>query len=480
MLGEELWIIAPEVLVAFMAMLILLVGLFLPKSKRAAGIYSLAQLTLIGAAYFTYQLHEYLPVKVFSNAVYLDKLSSLLKMFIYLLTAFIFLYARRYLVCRKIPQNEFYVLSLLSMLGMMILVSSASFLTLYLGIELMALPIYALVAISRNQLYASEAAMKYFIMGAIASGMLLYGISLIYGITGTIEISQVGRVLSEQAVAPSMALKFGLMFVIAGMAFKLGAVPFHMWMPDAYQGSPTAVTLILGTTPKLAAFGLSIRLLVDAFPGLYDTWAPLIEVMAIISLIVGNLIAIVQTNIKRMLAYSTISHVGFILLGLLIGSKAGYGASLFYVVTYALMSLAAFGLIILLSNQGFEAENISDFSGLGKVRPVTAFLMLLVMFSLAGVPPLVGFYSKFLILQGLIMQEHFLSAVIAMLFSVVGAFYYLRVIKVMFFETPNDDKPVLLEGMGISAKCFLSLNALALLGLGILPGLLIQLCFVVI
>ncbi|MCZ8442147.1 NADH-quinone oxidoreductase subunit NuoN [Achromobacter xylosoxidans] len=417
------------------------------------------------------------------NGLYVtDELSHLLKIASYIAVAVTLVYGRVYAQLRDMMRGgELYVLTLFALLGQMVMISSGNLISIYLGLELMSLALYALIALRRDNVVATEAAMKYFVLGALASGFLLYGMSMVYGATGHLDLAEVSKVIAA-GKAEKLALVFGIVFLVSGLAFKLGAVPFHMWVPDVYQGSPTAVTLILGGAPKLAAFAITLRLLVDGLHGLAADWQPMLMILAVLSLAIGNLTAIAQTNFKRMLAYSTISHMGFVLLGLMSGSVAGkpelasaaYGASLFYMLTYVLTTLASFGIVLLLSRQGFECEHIDDLKGLNRRSPWHAAIVLLLMFSLAGIPPLVGFYAKLAVLQALVSAGHVTLAVIAVLFSLIGAFYYLRVVKVVYFdERAADAAPM-------SATCgqrgVLSVNGLLILVLGLLPGGLMALC----
>jgi NADH-quinone oxidoreductase subunit N len=356
---------------------------------------------------------------------------------------------------------------------MMILISAHNLLTIYLGLELLSLSMYAMVAFNRDSIDASEAAMKYFVLGALASGMLLYGMSLLYGITGSLDITVIRHNINAMGPNSSVVLGVGLVLVIIGMAFKLGAVPFHMWIPDVYHGAPTAVTLYIGAAPKIAAFAMIMRLLVEGLGDLYGQWQDILIIMAVLSMAVGNVIAIAQTNIKRMLAYSTISHVGFLLLGILSGTKAGFSASMFYAIVYALMSMGGFGMIILLSRAGFESDKLDDFKGLNDRSPWFALMMLILMFSMAGVPPTLGFYAKLSVLQAVVNTNHTWLAVVAIIFSIIGAFYYLRIIKLMYFDKPVSDQPF---ESSTDMKVVLSANALAILALGIFPGNLLALC----
>jgi NADH-quinone oxidoreductase subunit N len=391
---------------------------------------------------------------------------------VYIITAAVFLYSRPYLRDRDIYKGEYYVLGLFGVLGMMIMISAYSFLTLYLGLELLSLCLYAMVAFDRKSGRASEAAMKYFILGAIASGMLLYGMSILYGITGSLDIIEVSNHLITAGSGLNVPLVFALSFVVVALAFKLGAVPFHMWVPDVYHGAPTSVTLFIGTAPKLAGLAIVMRLLTDGLGPLHGDWQGMLMILAVLSLAVGNVVAIAQTNIKRMFAYSTISHVGFILMGILAGTAEGYGAALFYVITYAIVAAGGFGMIILLSRRGFEAENLDDFRGLNERSPWFAFIMLLIMFSLAGVPPTVGFYAKLSVLQAVVQVDMIWLAVFAVIFAIIGAFYYLRVVKLMYFDKPEDETP-LPRALGMNVA--LSINGLLVIVLGIFPGLLMSL-----
>jgi NADH-quinone oxidoreductase subunit N len=383
-------------------------------------------------------------------------------------------YAREYARLRGLFRGELFVLALFSTLGMMVMVSASHFLTLYLGLELMSLSLYSMVALSRDSAAATEAAMKYFVLGALASGMLLYGLSMVYGATGSLQIAEVaGKIASHHA--NQTLLVFGLVFVVAGLGFKLGAVPFHMWLPDVYHGAPTAVTLLIGSAPELATFAFVLRILVVALGGqtLLVEWQQMLILLAILSMAVGNITAIAQTNIKRMLAYSTISHMGFMLLGILSGSVNGYGAAMFYIVTYVLTVAGAFAVIMLLSRAGFEADQLDDFKGLNQRNPWYAFIMLLIMFSLAGIPPTVGFYAKLSVFQAVIDRGMLWLAVVAVLFSLIGAFYYLRVVKLMYFDEPQERTAL---PSTADVRALISANGLAVLVLGLLPGGLMELC----
>jgi len=469
---------APELFVMSLACIVLVIDAFLTQQQRHIT-YKLSQVTLLGALLLTLQGFGSEPVIGFDGHYIRDTLSDVLKIALYLTCAAVFLYSRDYLRDRDLFKGEYYVLGLFGLLGMMVMVSAHSFLTVYLGLELLSLSLYALVAFNRDNAEASEAAMKYFVLGALASGMLLYGISMIYGATGSVAIAGVADALAQSGMSDNrIVLSFGLVFLVVGLAFKLGAVPFHMWLPDVYQGAPTSVTLYIGSAPKLAAFALVIRVLTEGMGALHSDWQQMLVILAALSLATGNLIAIAQANIKRMLAYSTISHVGFLILGVLAGTPQGYSAALFYTITYVLMVTAAFGIILILSRAGFEAENISDFKGLNERNPWLAFLMLLVMMSMAGIPFLVGFYAKLIVLQAAISAGLIWLAILAVVFSVIGAFYYLRVVKYMYFDKPeaaaaNGDA---IETPAMDTQIVISTNGLLIIALGVYPTFLMALC----
>lgn len=461
----------PEILILCMAMVILLADLFLKKNNRIA-IYGLAQITLLGAAYITFTTHAPSVTYAFTGTFVDDAMSDVLKLMIYLGTSLIFIYSRQYLQQRDMFRGEFYALVLFSVVGMMIMVSGQNMLTLYVGLELLSLSLYALVALDRDNARATEAAMKYFVLGALASGMLLYGMSMIYGMTGSLNIADINTSLMGEPKIHAVLI-LGLVFIVAGLAFKLGAVPFQMWVPDVYEGSPTAVTMLISSVPKLAAFAFVIRMLVQALPTLAADWHQMLMIMAVLSIVIGNITAIAQTNLKRMLAYSTISHVGFILYGLMSASMNGFVYALFYVVSYVLMTLAGFGIILLLSRKGFEADQLDNLKGLNQRSPWHAFLMLIVMFSMAGVPPTLGFYAKFSVLQAALEAGYLWLVVFAVLMAVIGAFYYLRVIKLMYFDEPTDHSPIVAP---LDMRIVLGVNALALLVIGMMPQKLMELC----
>jgi NADH-quinone oxidoreductase subunit N len=459
----------PELIVLFMAMAILLAGLFV---KNKTILYGLAQITLFLAAYFTVRNFTSSVGYAFSNMFVDDRLANVLKLMILLGTSVMFVYTRQYMQLRNMFRGEYYALVLFSVLGMMVMVSGQSMLTIYMGLELLSLCLYSLVALDRENAKSSEAAMKYFVLGALASGMLLYGMSMIYGMTGSLNVSEITSVLQETN-PKNPVLILGLVFIVAGLAFKFGAVPFQMWLPDVYQGAPTSITMLIGSVPKFAAFAITIRLLAQGLQPLAADWQDMLLIMAVLSIAIGNITAIAQTNLKRMLAYSTISHIGFLLFGLMSGNLNGYVSSMFYISAYVLMTLAGFGMILLLSRKGFEAEQLDDLKGLNQRSPWAALLMLITMFSMAGVPPTIGFYAKFTVLQAA-LQAGFIAAVIfAVLMAAVGAFYYLRIVKLMYFDAPQDNSSI---SAPIDMKFILSINALALLALGLFPQGLMYIC----
>jgi len=463
----------PELFLLAMVCVILIADLFVSDDNRIVT-YALTQATLAGCFLITYLTAAVEPVTTFSDMFVDDLMADVLKLLVYVGVMVMLVYSRPYIAARGMFRGEFFVLVLFATLGMMVMISASHLLTLYLGLELFSLSLYAWVALQRDSAVATEAAMKYFVLGSLASGMLLYGMSMLYGATGTLSIAQLAEIILAGG-AREVVLVFALVFIVAGLGFKLGAVPFHMWVPDVYHGAPTAVTLFIGSAPKLAAFAFIMRLLVQGLGAeqLVEEWSQMLVVMAVLSLAIGNVTAIAQTNLKRMLAYSTIGHMGYVLLGILSGDLVGYGASMFYVVVYMLMNLGAFGMILLLSRGGFEAENLDDFKGLNQRSPWYAFLMLLLMFSMAGVPPTVGFYAKLAVLQAIISVGYVWLAVVAVLFSLIGAYYYLRLVKLMYFDTPVDTAPIAPRG---DVRLLLSANGLAMLLFGILPQPLMALC----
>jgi len=463
----------PEIFLLTMACVILVVDLFVSDDNRVVT-YALTQAALAGAFAITYMTAVAEPVYTFSGMFVDDLMSDVLKLLTYIGVMAMLVYSRAYLAARGLFRGEYFVLVMFATLGMMVMISASHLLTLYLGLELLSLALYSMVALQRDSATATEAAMKYFILGALASGMLLYGMSMLYGATGTLGIAQLSDTIASGG-ARDVVLVFALVFVVAGLGFKLGAVPFHMWVPDVYHGAPTAVTLFIGSAPKLAVFAFIMRLLVQGLGAeqLVAEWQQMLTLMAVLSLAIGNVTAIAQTNLKRMLAYSTIGHMGFLLLGILSGNIIGYGAGMFYVVVYVLMNLGAFGMILLLSRGGFEAENLEDFKGLNQRNPWYAFIMLLLMFSMAGVPPTVGFYAKLSVLQAVINAGYIWLAVVAVLFSLIGAFYYLRLVRLMYFDAPSDTAPIAPRS---DVRLLMSANGLAVLLFGILPEPLMALC----
>ncbi len=460
----------PEIFILSMACIILVVDLFLTDKNRHIT-YLLSQLTLVVAFFLTLNLFSDETFYIFSDTFVADPMSSVLKLGVYIATFVTFLYSKDYLKERNIFSGEYFVLGLFGVLGMMIMISASSFLTLYLGLELLSLCLYAMVALQRDSSVASESAMKYFVLGAIASGMLLYGMSMLYGATGSLDLQVISQQLSS--VTDKTILAFGLVFIIVGVAFKLGAVPFHMWIPDVYQGSPTAVTLYIASAPKIAAFAMLMRLLVGGLLELHEQWQGILIILAVASMAIGNIVAIAQTNIKRMLAYSAISHVGFLLLGVLSGTEEGFAASMFYIITYVLMSLASFGMIIIMSRKGFEADKLDDFKGLNERNPWFAFMMMFIMFSMAGVPPFVGFWAKLSVLKAVVSADLLWLAAVAVVFSIIGAFYYLRIIKVMYFDKAEETQPI---ECATDLRLVFTLNAGLILVIGLMPDSLIALC----
>jgi NADH-quinone oxidoreductase subunit N len=470
-LMSDLMPASAEVFLLTMTCLILIVDLLVKQNDRGIT-YALVQLTLMGSSLITVGMHQHGIVYAFHNMFVDDLMSDVLKLLTYLGISMMLVYSRRYLIERNLFTGEFLTLTLFATLGMMVMISANHFLTLYLGLELLALSLYAMVALQRDSAVATEAAMKYFILGALASGLLLYGMSMLYGATGSLELGAVSDAI-EAGTANHMLLVFGLVFIVSGLAFKLGAVPFHMWVPDVYHGAPTAITMLIGSAPKLAAFAFVVRILVEGLQPIMHDWSGMLMILAVASMGLGNITAIAQTNLKRMLAYSTISHMGFLLLGILSGSVEGYGASMFYAVIYVLMTLGAFGIIMMLSRMGFEADSLDDFKGLNQRNPWLAFMMLLLMFSMAGVPPTVGFYAKFSVLNAVVQAGYLWLAVVAVLFSLIGAFYYLRIVKLMYFDAPQSHAPILL---GKDTTLLISVNGLAVLFFGLLPNALMVIC----
>jgi len=468
---SDLLPLLPEIVLALGACTVLVIDLFRPVERQ--GVVYLAALVVLVLTLAAAVGAQPEGVRLaFGGAYVADPMSLLLKVTVIALTFLVFVYSRPYLADRGLLHGEYFVLGLFGLLGMLIMISGYSMLTIYLGLELLSLCQYALVAFNRDSQRASEAAMKYFVLGALASGMLLYGMSLIYGMTGSLEIVDIHNYLIRHGVDQVGAM-LGMVFILVGIGFKLGAVPFHAWLPDVYEGAPTPVALYLGSAPKVAAVALFLRLLVEGLGVLQGDWQVILSVLAVLSLALGNVVAIAQTSLKRMLAYSTISHVGFILLGVLAGTAQGYSAAMFYVIVYALVAAGAFGMIILLSRRGVEAENLADFRGLNERSPWFALMMLLLMFSMAGVPPLAGFYAKLSVLRAVVQVGEVWLAVVAVVFSVIGAFYYLRVVKLMYFDAAEEHGGFL---EGFSLRAALSANGLLALGLGLYPAALMSWC----
>ena len=479
--------IYPEILLLAMGCVVALVDLWVTDEQRRPT-YWLTQLTLAVVAGMHFYYYDVgLTTYAMQGMVVADPMGHLLGGFACVATLIALVYARPYAASREMLKGELFILSLFALLGISVMLSANNFLVIYLGLELMSLSLYALVALRRDHAVSTEAAMKYFVLGALASGFLLYGLSMMYGATGSLSIPEVFSVISK-GIPNKAVLVFGVVFVVAGLAFKLGAAPFHMWVPDVYQGAPTAITLLIGGAPKLAAFAITVRLLVEGMIGLAVDWQQMLMVLSILSLLVGNLAAIAQSNIKRMLAYSTIANMGFMLLSMTAGvvnvsttwGLNAYSSSMFYVITYVLTTLGTFGMVILLSRQGHEAEEIKDLAGLGKRSPWFALVMTMFMFSLAGVPPTVGFYAKLAVLQALVsanVPAYLYLAIFAVIVSLVGAFYYLRVVKVMFFDEPTDMAAISAPG---DVRLVMSLNGAAVVVLGLLPGGLLELCKVAI
>ena len=471
---------APEIFLATMAMAILMIDLFVKDNRRTAT-FVLTQLTLIGCAAIQIYTSSGEITYTFSNMFVDDMMSDLLKLFVYMTMIVVLFYSRTYLLDRpNMNKGEYYVLALFATLGMMVMISANNFVTIYVGLELLSLSLYAMVAMNRDSLASTEAAMKYFVLGALASGMLLYGMSMIYGATGTLEITELAETLYN-GESNKMVLTFGLVFLVSGLAFKLGVVPFHMWIPDVYHGAPTPVTLLIGSAPKLAAFAIVMRLLVSGLITLAQDWQGMLIILSVLSMAIGNLAAIAQTNLKRMLAYSAISHMGFMLLGIVTGVVGGdaryalnaYSSSMFYVIAYVLMTTGAFGMILLMSRAGFEAESLDDYKGLNKRSPWFAGIMLMIMFSMAGVPFFIGFFAKFSVLQAVVAADYLWLAIVAVLFSLIGAFYYLRVVKLMYFDAPEDETPI---SASMDMRILISANGLAVAALGLFPQVIMSLC----
>jgi len=487
---DNLALASPEIFLLAATCVVLVVGLFVDSGRHI--VYWLAQGTLIATLLLAFGQTNETAMTAFNGAYAADGMSGTLKVWVLVVAIGVFLYSRDYLVGRRIARGEYYVLALFAVAGMMIMVSAQHLLTIYLGLELLALSQYAMVALLRDDGQASEAAMKYFVLGALASGMLLYGMSMVYGAAGSLDLGVIRETLALGSLGDrpdpvgnvvaldsafgdrTIGARFGLVFIVVGIAFKLGAVPFHMWVPDVYEGAPTSVAMFISTAPKLAAFAMLIRLLVDGLEVLNADWQQMLSILAVLSVVVGNLVAIAQTNIKRMLAYSTISHVGFLLMGVVGADPDGYSAAMFYAITYAFTTLAAFGVLLALSRGGHEAVTLDDLAGLARRDSLLAIVMLLAMISLAGVPPAVGFYAKLVVLQAAVGAGYTWLAIAGVVMSVIGAFYYLRVVKLVFFDEPAHSAPDIETAGDVTAG--LAVNGLAVIALGIFPGLIMTAC----
>jgi NADH-quinone oxidoreductase subunit N len=461
----------PEIFLGLAACAILMLDLLLTEAQRRwTGVLAVVSL-LITAVLAAVQ-----PVTgrvVALGGLYeLDPMAQVLKVVTLLVVAAVFVYSTDYLRRRAIFKGEYFVLGLFATLGTLVLTSAANLITLYLGLELLSLSLYAMVAFDRDSGIAAESAIKYFVLGSMASGTLLYGMSIVYGVTGSLELAAIADTV-HNGLGDNIGLIFGIAFIIVGVGFKFGAVPFHMWIPDVYEGSPTCVTLFIGTASKLAAFALAMRLLPEALGSAQADWSQMLVVLSVLSMAIGNIVAIAQSNLKRMLAYSTISHVGYVILGILAGTAQGYQAAMFYMISYVIVAAGAFGMILLLARQGFEADKLEDFKGLNARSPWFAGMMAILMFSLAGLPPFIGFWAKLGVVQAVLGVDMTWLAVVAVLFSVVGAYYYLRIVKLMYFDEPTDAAVL---GGSMLMRTVLSCNALLVFGLGIIPGTLLQLC----
>ncbi|WP_281784817.1 NADH-quinone oxidoreductase subunit NuoN [Uruburuella suis] len=460
----------PEIVLLSALGIVLLVDLWTSdKNRYITHVLSLIALVAAAAAQWLVWVPQ--SVSTFSGMYIADGMSQLSKMVMYAATFALFVYAKPYNQVRDMFRGEFYTLTLFALSGMSVMVSAGHFLTAYIGLELLSLSLYAMIALRRDSADAAEAALKYFVLGALASGLLLYGISMVYGATGSLEFASV-LANAYDGQANTWLLKLGLVFIVVAVAFKLGAVPFHMWVPDVYQGAPTSVAAFVGTVPKIAAVVFAFRILVTGLGTTVNDWTPMLAILAVASLLVGNLAAIMQSNIKRMLAYSTVSHMGFILLAFMAGA-IGFTAGLYYAIAYVVMGLVGFGVLMLLSNEAFECEEISDLAGLNQRHAWYAFLMLLAMFSMAGIPPLMGFYAKFAVIKALLSQGFVWISVFAVVMSLIGAFYYLRVVKVMYFDKATHEQGI---GSNTVAKVVLSVNALLLLLWGVMPQSVMEWC----
>ncbi|MEQ6291517.1 NADH-quinone oxidoreductase subunit NuoN [Vogesella sp. GCM10023246] len=461
----------PEMFLLGALLVILMLDLFISDAKRVIT-YGLSLVTLAVCAYLQINTFEPFASYTFSGMFIDDPLSDIVKVAMYGVTATVLVYTRQYATDRGLFKGEYFTLSLFALLGMNFMVSASNFVSLYLGLELLSLSLYSLIALQRDSARATESAMKYFVLGALASGLLLYGMSMLYGATGSLDLALIAKSIASGSANQTL-LVFGLVFIVAGLAFKLGAVPFHMWVPDVYHGAPTALTLMIGAAPKLAAFVFVLRILVQGLGAMVADWQGMLVIIAVLSMAIGNITAIAQTNLKRMLAYSTISHMGFLLLGLIAGTPEGYSAAMFYAIVYVLTTLVGFGILLGLSRAGFECETLDDLKGLNSRNSWYALLMLLALFSMAGIPPLAGFYAKFAVIQAIVNVNLVWLAVVAVMMSLIGAFYYLRAVKAMYFDDVQDNSPISMAG---DMKLVLSVNAVALLVLGMMPERLVAMC----
>jgi len=461
----------PEIFLTIAACVLLMLDLLLTEAQRRwSGVLAVISLGITAVLVVAQPIST--KVIALGGLFELDRMAQVLKVVTLLTVAVVFVYSTDYLQRRAILKGEYFVLGLFATLGAMVLISAGSLITLYLGLELMSLCLYAMVAFDRDSGIAAESAIKYFVLGSMASGTLLYGMSIIYGMTGSLQLADIATAV-RGGFSANLGLVFGIAFLIVGVGFKFGAVPFHMWIPDVYEGSPTCVTVFIGTASKLAAFALAMRLLPEALGASQSDWSQMLVVLSVLSMAIGNIVAIAQANLKRMLAYSTISHVGYVLLGILSGTAQGYQAAMFYMISYVIVAAGAFGMILLLARQGFEADKLEDFKGLNARSPWFAGMMAILMFSLAGVPPFIGFWAKLGVIQAVLGVQLTWLAVVAVLFSVVGAYYYLRIVKLMYFDEPSDATVI---GGSMLMRTVLSANALLVLGLGIIPGTLLQIC----
>ncbi len=461
----------PEIFLGTAACAILMLDLLVSDAQRHwSGV--LAVISLVLTAVLAAAQPVSAKVVALGGLYELDRMAQKLKVVTLLTVAVVFVYSTDYLKRRAIFKGEYYVLGLFATLGALVLISAGSLITLYLGLELMSLCLYAMVAFDRDSGIAAESAIKYFVLGSMASGALLYGMSIVYGVTGNLQLASIATAV-HSSFAENVGLVFGIAFILVGVGFKLGAVPFHMWIPDVYEGSPTCVTVFIGTASKLAAFALAMRLLPEAMAAAEPDWSQMLVVLSVLSMAIGNIVAIAQANIKRMLAYSTISHIGYVLLGILSGTAQGYQAAMFYMISYVIVAGGSFGMVLLLARQGFEADKLADFKGLNARSPWFAGMMAILMFSLAGVPPFVGFWAKLGVVQAVLGIGYTWLAVVAVLFSVVGAFYYLRIVKLMYFDEPTDHAQI---GGSTLMRAVLSANVLLVFVLGVIPGALIALC----